>query len=345
MKARRMNVSLRAWRIACALLAAFHVLSCGLASAADAPVKPGTSAASTEEGIDLAVDGLTVRGTLRMPAAPHRPPVVLIVAGSGPTDRDGNSNQGLHTDDLKQIAEGLAERGIASVRYDKRGIAASDKVAESALRFDTYVGDARAWVDKLRASGRFGAVAMLGHSEGGLIALVVANRAKVDAVVVASTPAERASDLLRQQLATKLPPDLLRRNEEILTALERGQTVADVPAVLAPLYRPSVQGYLTSWFQVDPMAQARSLRVPLLVVQGTRDLQVPDGDAHRLASATPMAHLLEIGGMNHVLKQVDASDDLQRASYTDPAVPLGTGMVDAVAKFIHDQKALSPQGA
>lgn len=339
-----MNYSLQRWRFACALVAASCVLSCGIALAADTAATPATPAASAEEGMALAVDGLTVRGTLRMPAAPSVPPVVLIVAGSGPTDRDGNSNQGLHTDDLKQIAEGLAARGIASVRYDKRGIAASDKVAESALRFDTYVGDARAWVDKLRASGRFGAVSMLGHSEGGLIALVVANRAKVAAVVVASTPAERGSDLLRQQLAAKLPPDLLRRNEEILTALDRGQTVADVPTALAPLYRPSVQGYLTSWFQVDPMAQARSLGVPLLVVQGTRDLQVPDGDAHRLVGATPMAHLLEIDGMNHVLKQVDASDALQRASYTDPAVPLGTGLVDAVAKFIHDQKPPSPEG-
>ena len=110
---------------------------------------PATVTAAEEVAIHEA--GGRLHGTLLLPAAGGMAPVVLIVPGSGPTDRDGNQPQ-LRNDSLKQLAEGLAKRGIASLRIDKRGIAASRAAAkqESDLRFDDYVADAAAWLDLLK---------------------------------------------------------------------------------------------------------------------------------------------------------------------------------------------------
>lgn len=281
----------------------------------------------------------TLHGSLWLPAAAgaDRLPVVLIIAGSGPTDRDGNSAAlpgPNHS--LKLLAQALAEGGWASLRFDKRGVAESSPAGprEADLRFETYVQDAAAWLRLLRADGRFGTLVVLGHSEGSLLAMLAAKEVPVDGLVSLAGPAAGASTVLRTQLAGKLPPPLAARNEAVLQSLERGQTVADPPPELAALYRPSVQPYLISWFRHEPKAVLTGLRMPVLVLQGDTDIQVSVADAQALQAARPGVEMSIIPGMNHVLKAVPADLPSQLASYSNPTLPLAPALVPRLLQFL-----------
>ena len=288
---------------------------------------------------DIVLDTPTgkIAGSLLLPAGAGPLPVALVIAGSGPTDRDGNSRMiPGRNDSLRMLAQALARAGIASVRYDKRGIGASAPAmqSESALRFETYIDDAAAWIGRLRKDPRFSKVAVIGHSEGSLIGMVAARQAGADAFVSIAGTGFPLPAVLRRQLAEKLPPDLLKENERILGALERGQTVDQVPPLLAALYRPSVQPYLISQFRYLPAERIAALAVPVQIVQGTTDIQVGVEDAQALKKAQPGARLEIVEGMNHVLKMVPA-DGAQLASYGDPTLPLAPALVAGLTSFLH----------
>lgn len=314
-----------------AVCVAITLLIAPLALSAQAP---GTGGA---EPVRLETPTGTLHGTLLLPAGGGPVPVALLVAGSGPTDRDGNSAvlPG-RNNSLKLLAEGLAARGIASVRYDKRGIGESRSaaVSEAEVRFDHFVDDAAGWLRQLDADPRFTRVVVVGHSEGSLIGMLAAQRAPVDGVVSLAGPARRASDILRDQLRGRLPPELAERSEHILTRMEAGERVDSVPAPLMVLYRPSVQPFLASWMRYTPAEEVARLTVPVLIVQGTTDLQVPVEEARALQGALPAAKLTVVEEMNHVLKAVPADPARQQASYGDPALPLAPGLVEAIAGFI-----------
>jgi pimeloyl-ACP methyl ester carboxylesterase len=290
-----------------------------------------------DQPISLPTDSGQINGSLLLPAGAEKVPVVLIIAGSGPTDRDGNS-AGIagKNDSLKMLAVSLADAGFASVRYDKRGIGASAAAgpSEADLRFDTYVQDAAAWTGKLASDARFSGVAIAGHSEGSLIGILAANSRPVQAFVSIAGVAQGAASILRQQLHGKLPPDLVDRNEMILSSLEKGQVVSDVPPLLSSLYRPSVQPYLISWFRYVPAQELKKLQLPCLILQGDTDIQVPLSEAKALHDAYPGSELVVIPGMNHVLKLVPTDQTQQIASYGDPNLPLAPELVKSLVRFL-----------
>jgi pimeloyl-ACP methyl ester carboxylesterase len=298
---------------------------------------PSGSMLQTDQPVRLVTPTGVVNGSLLLPGTRGPVPVVLIIAGSGPTDRNGNTS-GLpgQSNSLQLLAQQLATRGIASVRYDKRGVAGSAGGApnEADLRFDTYVEDAAAWIRQLDADRRFSTVTVLGHSEGSLIGMLAARQAGADAFVSVAGIARRASEILRDQLRPKLPPDLWRENERILVRLEAGQRADSVPPALWSLYRPSVQPYVISWLRYTPTAEIARLSVPVLIVQGTTDVQVGVGEAEALGKARPDADLVIVNGMNHVLKEVPADPARQQASYLDPSLPVVPELAERVAAFV-----------
>jgi uncharacterized protein len=296
----------------------------------------GSLALASEQAMDLDTPTGVIKGTLKLPDGASKTPIVLIIAGSGPTDRDGNTPLAAgKNDSLKLLANALSSIGVASLRYDKRGIAASRAAgpSESDLRFEHYVDDAAAWMIKLTKDERFSGVAVMGHSEGSLIGMLAVQRSPAAAFISLAGPAEAASAVLRRQLKGRLPPDLAERNEEILRALEAGRTVADVPPALQALYRPSVQAYLASWFQFSPAMELAKLRMPCMVVQGGTDIQVRVADAQALQTANPNCTTQIIAGMNHVLKTVPSDQQAQRASYGDASLPLDAELQKALAGF------------
>lgn len=284
-------------------------------------------------------------GTLELPAGADKPRVALLIAGSGPTDRDGNSSMiPGRNDSLKLLAAGLAEAGIATVRYDKRGIGGSHAAgsAESALRFEMFVDDAAAWIARLKADPRFASVAVIGHSEGSLIGMLAARQTDAAAFVSIAGIADGASTLMRKQLEGKLPPELEKESERILVSLESGVVVDPVPPALVTLFRPSVQPYLISWFKYVPAQRIAELTMPVLVVQGNTDIQVDVVQANRLHGARPGAKLAIIPGMNHVFKHVRAVPELQVASYGDPNLPVSPLLVKSIADFLQQGSAPAP---
>lgn len=271
-----------------------------------------------------------------LPQSAKPVPVVLIIAGSGPTDRNGNSADGARNDSLKRLAWVLARHNIASVRYDKRGVAASLKATpdERNLTLDAYVADAVAWGKLLKADPRFGPLVVLGHSEGALVATLAAPELDPAGVISLSGSARPVDQVIRQQLADHMPPALLLRSNQILDRLKAGQVDADVPGPLQSIFRPSVQPYLISLFRADPAAAFARLTMPALIVQGTTDLQVGVADAEKLKEAKPDAELAVIPGMNHVMRIVPNDVKQQLNSYNDPQLPLADALGRRLVGFI-----------
>lgn len=294
---------------------------------------------SSSTPMQVTVSGGVLHGTLLTPGSKGPIPVVLLISGSGPTDRDGNTPviPGSNNS-LRLLAEALESNNIASLRYDKRGIGESAKAmtTEADLRFDIYVDDASRWCDQLRDDKRFSRVVIIGHSEGSLIGMLAARQCHASGFVSIAGAGHTAGDILRTQLAGKLPEDLAARSEAILRDLEEGKLVSDVPTSLFAIYRPSVQPYMISWLRHDPAKAAAELRVPLLVIQGGTDIQITIDDAKRLASANTRATLSIIEGMNHVLKTVAADQQKQLASYSDPSLPLASELIPAIVKFVRN---------
>lgn len=280
-------------------------------------------------------------GSLLLPKSDTPVPVVLIISGSGPTDRDGNNPDGGRNDSLKRLAWVLAKHNIASVRYDKRGVAASLAATpdERNLTLEAYVSDAEAWGRKLKADPRFGKLILLGHSEGALIASLAAPSVDAAAVISLSGSARPIDQVVRQQLSNHLPPPLMLRSNELLDSLKAGKTDDNVPPPLQAIFRPSVQPYLISLFRQDPAAAFAKLKMPALIIQGSNDIQVGVNDAKMLKAAKPDAELALIEGMNHVMRIVPNDVKRQLASYRDPQLPLAAELGTRILGFIDGIRA------
>ena len=268
-------------------------------------------------------------------------PLVLIIPGSGPTDRDGNNPMGITAAPYRMLAEALATKGVSSVRIDKRGLFGSKAAIPdpNKVTIADYATDTHAWVAAIQKQTGGKCVWLLGHSEGSLIALAAAQEPQgICGVLSVSGAGRKLSDVIREQLrANPANAPLLDSANAALDALEKGQHV-DVtgmnPALLR-LFAPQVQDFLIDDFRHDPAQLAASLKVPLLIIQGERDIQVSTDDAKALAAAQSKAKLVLIPAMNHVLKDV-ASDDRAAnvATYADPSLPVDRELVDAIAGFV-----------
>ncbi|MEO0615698.1 MAG: alpha/beta fold hydrolase [Pseudomonadota bacterium] len=300
-------------------------------------------AAARDEAVVVDVGDTKLHGTLELP---RRDPIAaaVIISGSGPTDRDGNSAilPGKNNS-LRYLAEALADKRVASLRYDKRmiGESANPDIIEADLRFDHFADDAVKLAEFLEARMDL-PVFLIGHSEGGQIALTAAERATFAGVAVLAGPGEHPADLIARQLAQQIPPDLFEDSVRTLDALRAGELVEDPPTQLGVLFRKSVQPYLVSWFQYDPPKQAANIDEPLLLIYGTTDIQVDVSNGEALAAANPDARLVVIEGMNHVLKMVSGTQPEQMPSYSDPDLPLADGVAEAITDFITAATTRSP---
>jgi pimeloyl-ACP methyl ester carboxylesterase len=270
---------------------------------------------------------------LTIPPDVERPAVALLIAGSGSTDHDGNGPQAKPAT-LKKLAEQLAERKIATLRFDKRGAGGwkPEFGKPEDFRFKDYVDDAVSLIGYLRSSGRFGHLAVIGHSEGGLVAILAARQVPIDRLVLLVTAARRQGDLLKAQLERRqLPPDVLDPILKAIDSIMAGQIVDPPPRGLS--IAPSMQPSLASAFTIDPIDPLKLIEKPTLIVGGGRDLQVARLDFAALSAASPLAKTLWLPDMNHVLVDVtDDSDNLAAYSQSDRA--LDTTMLDAIAAFV-----------
>jgi pimeloyl-ACP methyl ester carboxylesterase len=278
----------------------------------------------------------SLEGTLLIPAQQKKMAVVLLVSGSGPTDRNGN-NEGMQNNSLKLIAEELALNNIASFRFDKRGIGQSSDVDkdESKMHPETFVQDIKGWIDVLHADKRFDKIILAGHSEGALLGMLASiDNPKIKGYVSIAGAGRPIDAILKEQFSG-VSPDVKKIIYDMIDQLKRGDTIARVPVILYSVFRPSIQPYMTAWMKYDPAIEIKKLLVPILITTGTRDIQVKVIDAELLAKAQPKAKLKIIKNMNHVLKDCDTlNKEMQMPIYGDPNLPLNKEFSETLLNFM-----------
>jgi len=319
--------------------AAIRTMAAALVLAASLP---GKAQAVTETPVEAEVENGPLRGTLLAPDGAAKAAIVII-PGSGPTDRDGNNPLGVDASYLKMLAEALAARSVASIRIDKRGMFGSRGTFPdpNAVTFDDYAADALAWVAVAKEKAGVDCVWLAGHSEGGLVALVAAQEAgaALCGLVLLAAPGRKMGVVLAEQLrANPANAAILDEALDAIASLERGERVDAAgldPSLQGLFFSPAIQDFLIDAFARDPAALIADVTLPVLIVQGGADLQVNAADAEALARAQPKAEHVVLPGMNHVLKAVPEGDTAANlAVYGDPSLPLAPGLAEAVANFI-----------
>ena len=287
-----------------------------------------TVRAMKEQSVSLDTPTGKINGKIGLPDA-EKPPIVLLIAGSGPTDMDGNTNSGgfsMKNNSLKLLAEGLAQRGIATLRFDKRGIASSSAATkkESDLRFEDYVTDVQGWIDRLSED-----------SEGSLIGMLASvDNPKVKGFISLAGAGRPAYDIIEAQLSGQ-PAEVRHLVKSINDSLKAGKEVSNIPMGLMTLFRPSVQPYLISWYRYNPQEVIAKLRQPVLILQGDKDVQVSEEDAKLLKQSLPKAQFQILKDMNHVLKTCESVDmQVQQATYANPDLPVQEDLLITIEKFV-----------
>lgn len=290
---------------------------------------------SKSEDYNLVIDSITLSGTLNLPDNETPCEVVLIIAGSGPTDRNGNNSMGMTTNIYKMLADTLAYHGFASLRYDKRGIAKSAYTPfnEMDLTFDRYVNDAVEWIKKLKSDKRFKNIIVLGHSEGSLIGMLASDTTEVKAFISVAGPAQSADSLILIQISEQMS-ELKNEVEVYLKKLKKGERIVVTKPELLALFRPTIQPYLINWFKYDPKDVFSKLTIPTLVIQGTTDIQVDYKNAEILAQYNKTSELKIIEGMNHILKIADSDTTKNLATYKNGILPLSTEFCEDIINFL-----------
>jgi esterase/lipase len=263
-----------------------------------------------------------------------KPNLVILIAGSGPTDRNGNQKATGENNSLKFLAESITDQKTSVFSYDKRILQQlkMGTVDEKSARFDDLLTDACDVFNYFKSQNTYGKIYFAGHSEGSLVGMVASNTAKANGFISLAGPGRPIDVVLAEQIA-KNASILEEDSKVILAALKRGETVKITNPFLTSLFRESVQPYLISWMKYNPQEEIQKLNIPILIINGTKDLQVPAQDAELLHTANPKSELALIENMNHIFKEI-INDDDNLKSYSNPDLPVMKQLVDAMTNFI-----------
>ena len=280
---------------------------------------------STDISINRYVDG-----TLLVPESIDNPPLVIIIAGSGPTDRNGNQSF-MKNDMLKKLAERLSENGIATFRYDKRVVKQlKTRTFDKNIRFDDFVTDAKSVVTYFKPS--YSSITIAGHSQGSLVGLL-ATEAGVDRFISLSGAGNPIDQIILEQI-TKTAPFFTEDTKRVLEILKSGKTTTEFPPALASIFSLDIQPFMSNWMQYNPQKRIESLEIPVLIINGTRDLQVSTTEAQLLKDHKTDAEIVIIENMNHLLFEINGDDLVNTKSYNELSYPIMPEVITAMVNFI-----------
>ncbi|MEQ8628409.1 alpha/beta fold hydrolase [Ekhidna sp.] len=275
-----------------------------------------------------------LKGTLSIPESKTNI-AILLIAGSGPTDRNGNNALGFTNNSLKMAAHELSKTGYAVLRTDKRGIAASKEAVEypTNLRFEHFVEDAKSWLNFLNQEG-YKKLIIAGHSQGSLVGMMAAqDNENVVGFISLAGLAEDAGEAIVRQLGAQSP--VLAEDARVnMDSMKAGYTVKKFNPYLISLFGPAIQPFLKSYISYSPAEEIKKLDIPVLIINGTTDIQIEVSQADSLKKAYPKADLLIIEGMNHVLKDAPADPAANMATYNNPELPLSDDLITDMITFI-----------
>ena len=288
-----------------------------------------------EETVKIKTDNGKLMGSLLTPETKQPTPVVLIIPGSGPTDRDGNSMM-IQANAYRYLAQQLAENGIASLRYDKRGIGESSKakLEEGELRFETMVNDVIHGIEYLKKKHEFKSIVLLGHSQGSLLGILAAQKEPVNGFISVSGAGRSIDHILLDQIEAQ-SPNYKTESKKILDSLKKGKLVEDFSPALQSIFRKSIQPFLISWIKYDPAQEISKVEVPRLIIQGGHDIQVATEEAQLLSKQTNSDAVI-IEDMNHVLKKAPAERQGNIKTYYNPDLTLHKELTPLLVSFIEN---------
>ena len=280
---------------------------------------------------DIAINKL-IDGTLLLPNAVEKPNLVIIIAGSGPTDRDGNQNF-LKGNSLKKLAEGLTVKNIATFRYDKRIVKQIRKGnVDRNMMFDDFIVDAKSVITYFKESKKYNKVYIAGHSQGSLVGIIAAKDIADGFISLAGAGQSMGNVIIEQ--VEKTAPMYLEDTQRVIKVLEAGKTTTNFPPALASMFNLEVQPFIANWIAYNPDNEIKKLNMPILIINGTKDLQVYEAEAKLLKQAAPMAELKIIDKMNHILVKIEGDDLENSKSYNEPARKIAPELFDAIVAFI-----------
>lgn len=275
-----------------------------------------------------------IDGVLLMPKT-EKPPLVILLSGSGPNDRDGNSNL-VKGNMLKKLAQQLSLNGIASYRYDKRSskYVKERNPAVNTMIFDAFIEDASACIDFFNKQDRFGKIYILGHSQGSLVGMVAA-KDKIDGFISLAGPGTSIDETITEQIHLSAP-QFTEDTKRVFKILKSGKTTDSFPMALASVFNKQIQPFMMSWMKYNPKVEIQKLNMPILIINGTNDIQVKEEDANILHNASPKSQLKIIENMNHALVIYEGKDNLgNMKSYNEINRSLSTDLITALASFIN----------
>jgi pimeloyl-ACP methyl ester carboxylesterase len=300
------------------------------------PIYPDTI---NKEEIELThPDSTILYGLIETPSAQTSLPIIIFIAGSGPTDHNGNSGVQLTSNAYKLLADEFHQNGLATLRYDKR-TATKSKIhpdfKPSSMSFEKLVEDVILFIDLAIEDKRFSDIILIGHSQGSLLAILAAQQRKINKLI-SLAGAGRSIDLILfdQFRAMGLSDVQLVEFEHALKTLKNGELPTQYPLATMSLFQESSMKFLSTWMGYDPSQQIKKLNIPVLVANGTTDIQVPVKEAEILHKAYPKSKFVIIDGMNHILKESPIDRGLNIKTYNDPALPLSKGLVAPILDFI-----------
>lgn len=283
------------------------------------------------QDLELYNDSIYLPGTLSYPVQQNKPPLAIFVHGSGNPDRNGNQGELVKANYIKMLADSLNARGIAFYRYDKRSATPANLAKSKNMRIGNLVADLKVAIDHFKDDARFASLHLIGHSQGSLVGMLAASEEIKSYTSLAGLGSSVDKALIRQLGAQN--KDAGKMAEKYIEELKKTDTILDVNPFLMSIFAPQNQKYLKDWMSMDPSVEITKLTMPVLIVNGDADLQVPPDDAQQLKEAKPEAELVIIPKMNHVLKTVESWGENQR-SYKEPDFPLSSELVDTLTQFI-----------
>lgn len=273
-----------------------------------------------------------IDGTLLTPNAIEKPNLVIIIAGSGPTDRNGNQNF-LKSNALKKLAEALSVNNIATYRYDKRIVKQiKNRNIDKNMMFTDFVIDAKSVISFFKDSKKYNKIYIAGHSQGSLVGIIAANNTADGFISLAG--AGHSIDYVIIEQIEKTAPMYLEDTKRIFKVLESGKTTNNFPPALASIFNLEVQPFIANWMSYNPKTEIKKLNMPILIINGTKDLQVSEAEAKLLKDASPEAELKIIDKMNHVLVTIEGDDLENSKSYNETARKLPSELIETIVNFI-----------
>ena len=279
-------------------------------------------------------DNHSIHGTL-LESADSNSVLSIIISGSGPTDRDGN-NISLKSDYLKMLAEGLFENGISSYRYDKRGVGNSIGKIKSGdeVKFSDFINDAISIINHFSSTNKFKKVVVIGHSEGALIGMI-ASRLIADSFISIAGAGEDYLTLIQRQLSNRAP-FVKSMSDSIIEQLRNNKIVDTVSPLMNNLFNPANQRFLIDANRYKPVEEISKLDIPVLIVQGSNDIQIEIKDAQLLHNAAKKSRIEIIQGMNHVFRQAPENRLLNMQTYGNPELSIDDSLVNLIVDFLDE---------